>query len=177
MARGEKYNGKPCRFGHGTERYVSNRGCVICEYKKVQARRAADPQKALEQNRKNKASPKAKARAKVYNKNWYERNKEAVAESHKQWRAENLDVKSAIQARRKAAILNATPAWADHEKIALVYAEAKRLQELHGIPYHVDHELPLQGKTVCGLHVENNLRPLPGSENVRKFNKLLPHLC
>ena len=35
----------------------------------------------------------------------------------------------------------------------------------------VDHIIPLQGKTVCGLHVENNLRAIPHFLNTRKGNK------
>ncbi|MEN9544607.1 MAG: hypothetical protein RLZZ598_1440, partial [Pseudomonadota bacterium] len=42
----------------------------------------------------------------------------------------------------------ATPAWADHAAINDVYAEAARLQSLHGTPWHVYHVVPLQGATV-----------------------------
>lgn len=31
MSRGTKFHGKPCKHGHGTLRYVSNRMCVICQ--------------------------------------------------------------------------------------------------------------------------------------------------
>lgn len=33
-----------------------------------------------------------------------------------------------------------------------------------------DHDIPLQGKRVSGLHVANNLQILTGSENSRKRN-------
>lgn len=63
---------------------------------------------------------------------------------------------------------SAIPPWADLDAIAAVYREAARLQELDGVPRHVDHIVPLRGKNVCGLHVETNLRILTASENLAK---------
>jgi len=93
------------------------------------------------------------------------------------WRRENRDkclaVGSAYEARRRARELKATPAWADHQKIAVVYANAVYLRSI-GIDVQVDHVLPLQGRLVCGLHVENNLQLILASENRKKSASLLP---
>lgn len=67
----------------------------------------------------------------------------------------------------------ATPPWADLDAIRALYKEAKRLTRTTGILHSVDHEIPLKGETVCGLHVENNLRVLPHVQNVAKGNKFM----
>ena len=66
--------------------------------------------------------------------------------------------------KRKARKLQATPSWADLEKIKEIYLNCPE-------GYQVDHIIPLQGKLVCGLHVENNLQYLTSEENRRKSNK------
>ena len=59
----------------------------------------------------------------------------------------------------------------DLEKIEWFYREAKRLFKETGIPHHVDHIIPLQGKYVSGLHVPTNLQILTASENSTKGNR------
>jgi hypothetical protein len=74
-------------------------------------------------------------------------------------------------AKRRAARLQRTPPWADMGAIHQVYVEARRLTLETGIPHHVDHEIPLQGELVSGLHVHTNLQIITGSENSRKKNR------
>ena len=71
-----------------------------------------------------------------------------------------------VSAKRRAAKLNATPKWANLQKIKEIYNNCPQ-------GYHVDHIIPLQGKNVCGLHVENNLQYLLARDNLVKSNKLL----
>jgi hypothetical protein len=79
--------------------------------------------------------------------------------------------RNAQAGKRRSAKMNRTPAWADPKAIRDIYRAARALTASTGIPHHVDHDLPLRGKLVSGLHVENNLRILPGPENCRKNNR------
>jgi hypothetical protein len=76
--------------------------------------------------------------------------------------------------KRRTAKLKRTPPWAELEAMRAVYAEAQRLTAETGIPHHVDHDIPLQGELVSGLHVLANLQILTGSENSRKHNHFEP---
>ena len=67
-------------------------------------------------------------------------------------------------ALRHARKLRAIPKWANLEKIKEIYRNRKE-------GFHVDHIIPLKGKNVCGLHVENNLQHLTAKENILKSNK------
>jgi len=76
--------------------------------------------------------------------------------------------------KRRSAKIRRTPSWANFEAIRAVYAEAHRLTIETGIEHHVDHDLPLQGELVSGLHVETNLQILTAAENIRKRNHFQP---
>jgi hypothetical protein len=93
------------------------------------------------------------------------------AKYSKEWKAKYPEKAIAQKAKRRAAKLQRTVSWANSELINEFYAEAKRLTELTGISFHVDHIIPLQGTTVSGLHVENNLQVLPYYENCKKGNR------
>ena len=72
--------------------------------------------------------------------------------------------------KRRAAKLQRTPPWADLDAMRALYAQAQEMTAATGVVHHVDHIIPLQGKTVSGLHVPGNLQILTGSENSRKRN-------
>lgn len=76
----------------------------------------------------------------------------------------------------RAQTRRATPPWANMAAIRKVYAEAKRLTEETGELHVVDHVVPKMGKTVCGLHVDWNLRVIHWLENARKGALIWPDM-
>lgn len=74
-------------------------------------------------------------------------------------------------ALRRATERKQTPPWADLSAIRSVYADAVRVSLETGVEHHVDHDLPLRGRLVSGLHVAANLRIIPAIENLRKRNR------
>lgn len=107
---------------------------------------------------------------------WNRRNPKAKAQHQAAWRAKNPDKLAALTAKRKATKLQATPPWADHDKINAVYAEAAALRAL-GLDVHVDHIVPLQGRHASGLHVHANLQLLLADDNRRKGSQLPVSVC
>lgn len=194
LACGDKtYVGKPCPHGHDGTRYTSGSHCVECTLEKSKQYYAENKdlhysrcRNWLERNRdkssereRNKyaANPeKYREKTKQWVKNhpeykWWQRNPEKAKAQSKRWQSENKDIRTAIQMKRHVSKLKRTPQWADETKIREFYAEAKRLTEETGIKHVVDHYYPLQGKTVSGFHVHQNLRVITQSENSRKSNK------
>jgi hypothetical protein len=113
------------------------------------------------------------------NKEWREQNKDHYLkkkrESSSKWQKANKDKVCSISMKYKAAKLKAVPPWLseeDKQAIDIEYALSSWCSEVMGIPYHVDHIIPLQGKQVCGLHVPWNLQVLPASVNIAKSNRM-----
>jgi 5-methylcytosine-specific restriction endonuclease McrA len=81
---------------------------------------------------------------------------------------------SAKMAKRRATKLLATPKWLTDENKAemqAIYVKCTQLTKETGISHHVDHIIPLKGKTVTGLHVPWNLQILTATENISKGNR------
>lgn len=88
----------------------------------------------------------------------------------------NRHILTALNAKRRATKLNATPKWLTTEDIDAIkdfYVVAQMFKLYTGQEYHVDHIIPLQGKNVCGLHVPWNLQVLSATDNLRKSNNLV----
>ena len=71
--------------------------------------------------------------------------------------------------------LKRIPKWLTQDDIRWMqwmYDQAQRLSEQTGIKHHVDHVIPLRGKTVSGLHCPANLQILTDMENFQKSNRV-----
>jgi hypothetical protein len=142
--------------------------CKACVNERAKAWAAANKERLqayrVEYHQQNSERLSAKYKA------WYEANADRKNEAVRAWHQENPDRSNAISSRRRAAKLQASPAWADQGAIRAVYAEAAAMRAL-GIDVHVDHIVPLQGELVSGLHVHQNLQLLLASDNMAKCNK------
>jgi 5-methylcytosine-specific restriction endonuclease McrA len=130
-----------------------------------------------------------KEKIKRLQKEYYETNKETLKENMKSYYFDNREERRAkgkehyennksnylaYSKTRKAMIKNRTPSWLteeDYEKIVEIYILCKKMSDETGIQHHVDHIIPLNGKTVSGFHVPWNLQILTASENLSKGNK------
>lgn len=115
---------------------------------------------------------------KMYSAKWYSENLGKVKATTSKYRSTDAAkiIYAAHCSRRRARKLHATPSW-DAELTEFAFAEARNLavrrEAATGIEWHVDHVIPLKGRTVCGLHVWNNFAVIPARENIRKGNRLL----
>lgn len=115
-----------------------------------------------------------KERLALSKKSYYEANKEAQLAKKKEYRQRAHSNIIYLATMRKKAVKQRTPKWlTEHDKLRIrcMYSIAAMLTRHNEEPWHVDHVIPLQGKTVSGLHVPNNLRVMRGIENISKKNK------
>jgi hypothetical protein len=108
-------------------------------------------------------------------RNYYSLNRDNCVARLNEYRKNKPEKFTALNAKRRAAKLNATPRWLTKEhlqEIEELFLCAKMFKLYTGEEYHVDHIIPLQGKKVCGLHVPWNLQVISAKENLTKSNKI-----
>lgn len=93
-----------------------------------------------------------------------------------EWRHINPEKATAMIARRRSKKIKATPKWVNDFFIKEIYHLAAIRTRMLGFKWHVDHVVPLQSKSVCGLHVHNNLQVIPASQNQSKGNRSWPDM-
>lgn len=113
------------------------------------------------------------AKRAVVLRQYKEANREKVREWNRDYKKRHPGKINADTRARQALAIQAMPAWADKKAIKAIYVEAARLTCETGVPHHVDHKMPLRGKTVSGFHIETNLQILPAVVNLKKSNKVM----
>ena len=147
--------------------------CIVCEKERNKAKNLLNKERRLAKAKEWRDANKDKQDASI--KVWRENNKERYAAYFVKYRENNRGACNAKWMRRYANKKQRTPAWltdAQHKQIETEYALANWCSTVMGEPYHVDHIIPLQGKTVSGLHVPWNLQVIPAKLNQQKSNIL-----
>lgn len=178
---GAKYyfTGEPCKHGHIALRKTKG-ACVEClkvETQQLNEKRAT----YFKEYNQSEAGKAAKRK-------YYESNKElvmlkALSRSNEQrqqyrdtWKKNHPDLVRANTKHRRDKHKQATPPWLTKEQkqaIKQLYVDAMITSKVTGVPYVVDHIVPLRSDEVCGLHVPWNLQIMTREENLKKSNKLL----
>lgn len=151
-----RYNtGKKCKHGHLSDRYTKTRTCIVCSNIDAANRIAKNHEEQLARQKKWRlANPE---KQKQYSQNWLKNNQ------HKNVMKKRM---------RDASKLQRTPSWLNdgHKfEIESIYQYCSALRAVN-LKYEVDHIVPLQGKTVSGLHVPWNLQVITEQENRSKRN-------
>ncbi len=107
---------------------------------------------------------------------WKTNNPKADKECKAIWQKEHPAIGAAKTKRYLTRRIQAMPIWANNLLIKEFYLLAEYKTKTFGFAWHVDHIVPLKGKTVCGLHVEYNLQVIPGKENCSKSNRYWPDM-
>lgn len=191
------FTGKECKNGHIEKRLVSNGVCMECARLQTDQLRKKETIEQKELRLKSSAHRAAEWRknnpnhenTKIVKQRWNEENREVKnaksreyyklypkkrAEAGRNWRKNNPEKNVAKTAKRNAAKLQRTPVWlnAGHWlEIASIYELCSAWRGI-GFDYHVDHIIPLQGKSVSGMHVPWNLQILNAKENISKGNRV-----
>jgi hypothetical protein len=143
--------------------------CISCskEHIKVRLKGSLDTcPKCIKNQRVKRWKAANPERKKALNQKWSEENREKDRALKTKWQKANPEYGRYTAMKYYTNKKQAIPRWADLEKIKEIYLNCPS-------GFHVDHIIPLQGRNVRGLHVENNLQYLLPLDNKVKSNKLL----
>lgn len=173
------FTGEPCKHGHVAPRKTKG-ACIECikvEWEKANVTRA----EYFRQYNQSEIGKESKR--KYYKKNRdvviaraQARTPDVVRVYKDKHKSKNPDLYRAYVSFRRRRFRDATPKWLtkEHKRaIRQLYIDAMTVSRVTGVPYVVDHFIPLLGSTVSGLHVPWNLRVITREENLAKSNQVV----
>ena len=163
----------PCWNLQASAYYKSNKASINLGRKEIyKEKMATNPTYHAEWYATNKE------KSLINSRSAYLKHREKRLAAVKVWASNNRSKRNAIGKAYKATKIKACPEWVRNDpELMWMMNEAYELAQLRtkmlGFVWHVDHIVPLRGKTVCGLHVPWNLQVISAVENIRKSNKLM----
>lgn len=171
------FTGEPCKHGHLSNRKAHSSECIACSKEYLKKFHLEKPEKAKGYRRtfnskpENKLKQNTRARSepsKLRRKLWYTRNVVRLRQYSLVLKKKHRRKHTIRELARHKRNRVATPLWVQQQELREIYSKCPK-------GFHVDHSVPLNGKTldggVCGLHVPWNLQYLTASENLTKGNK------
>jgi hypothetical protein len=149
------FTNMPCKHGHVAERYAANKSCCECAN--------ATANRTKSKNREKYAQSSSV---------WQKLNPERIAQYQRTQNAKRPGNRNLWTMNYRTAKVARMPKWLNDGQLfemECVYNYCSALRKT-GLDYHVDHAVPLRGKSISGLHVPWNLQVLLGRENMSKGN-------
>ena len=176
-------------FNKGGSKYGRQPLCRSCTHIVEKEYRKNNVEKVRERKKKYYIANKEKINN--YRKKWYRANKEDVLLKAREYnktaypifrekrlrygklyREANPGRNRRNEGTRRALKFSSMLSLTYLGDIKMIYQQAKYMEALYGIKYHVDHIIPLKHDRVCGLHVPWNLQVITAYENIRKSNRV-----
>ena len=156
------YTGKPCKRNHTSERYTDSGVCITC------LRESVDRHRTINREVVNDRVRRWRIKNPTYHITHYAAHSERSRELTNRWKHQNPDRVALMVDRRGDKLRRATPGWVENDLIRLLYTKRDALSARWGVELTVDHIIPIQSNTVCGLHCWANLQLITREDNGRK---------
>jgi len=164
------FTGSECKNGHVDIRNTKNATCYACA--RETAVRNYDPDYNKFYCGKYRRENRAKIREYRREEYWLKHDEILLRSSI--WRDNNREKCRIYSLKYAHSVRSVTPKWADKEEMDYIYSLRVQKEYETGDPYEVDHIIPINSSSVCGLNCAENMRVVPKTMNRRKSNSYWP---